>query len=378
MTIQTIRRGCAVLTAALATAVLAACTTAGQPSPAARGAEPTAGSAGQPLVPGITGPPAIKVDPWAGMTGSTTRPHIALLPVPPASSGAVISLPLDSYYQAATQQGQTLSVAAAQVAQRCMSAAGFSFPVVPQDDDQTLIDQFVEHQYAGLTNLAQARAYGFQVPPGDFDIRKIGGPPLPTFASERRKHGAAWASALLGEVPGMRPGTPPLGCLRAANTLVFGNFNGNLELGLTAGLEYNAETWTESDPNVTAAQRAWSACMARQGLNYKSISDVEFRNWPDPPSPAEITTAVADVRCNKQANLSNTFLTVEAAYQLAVIDANRDAIQQVQADHATMQQRAQQVLALPAADILRFSKLQVHKAVPLLVPRVHGRPSRDR
>ena len=72
---QTMRRGCAVLTAALAaTAVLAACS-ASRPAPAAGGSGTAAGSGSRPGVPGITGPPAIKVNPYAGTVGYSVRPH---------------------------------------------------------------------------------------------------------------------------------------------------------------------------------------------------------------------------------------------------------------------------------------------------------------
>jgi hypothetical protein len=222
-----LRRGCAVLTATLATAVLTACAASG-----AGGAGSAAGSASHSLVPGISGPPAIKPNPYAGSIGDKVRPHIAPSAVPPASSAEPVSLPLDAYIQASVQQSQTLDAAAAQVAQRCTTAAGFSFPIRPQPDDQTLISQFLEHQDGGLASLTQARAYGFQQPPGGLKLATKVVTPLPSFASEQRKHGTAWASALLGSVPGARPGSSPLGCLRAANTLVFGNLNGNLELGL--------------------------------------------------------------------------------------------------------------------------------------------------
>lgn len=370
MPMQTIRRGCAILTAALAaTAVLAACT-ASRPAPAASGT----GSAGRPGVPGISGPPAIKVNPWMGTVGWYTRPRITLAPIPPAGSAEPIGLPVEVYAQTSVQQEETLSAAAAQVAQRCMSAAGFSYPVVPQPDDGALLTQFFDHQNAGLTSLAQARAYGFQQPPSTAKLfaAKHAVPPLPTYAAEQRKHGTAWASALVGEVPGMRPGTPPLGCMRAANTLLFGNFNGSLVGGVENGVDFVASRWTASDPHVLAAQRTWSACMARHGLNYKSMADLVQRAWPDPPTPAEITAAVAEVGCNHQANLANTYLTVEAAYQQALIGQNQPDLQQMQADFVTLQQRAEQVLALPASDILRFSHARVHQVIYLLIPRFHG------
>ena len=64
MRYRRVRRGCAVLTAALATAVVPACT-ASRPAPAASG-RPAAPPGG---VPGISGPPAIKVNPYAGTVG---------------------------------------------------------------------------------------------------------------------------------------------------------------------------------------------------------------------------------------------------------------------------------------------------------------------
>jgi hypothetical protein len=232
------------------------------------------------------------VNPYAGTVGYYVRPRITLPPVPPAGSAEPIGLPLDAYVQTLVQQEETLDTAAAQVAQRCMSAAGFSYPVVPQPNYETLLSQFFDHQNAGLTDLAQARSYGFQQPPSTakvFAIRHLDAPP--TFAAEQRKHGTAWASALVGEVPGMRPGTPPLGCMRAANTLLFGNFNGSLVGGVVFSVDNDAVDWTNSDPHVLAAQRTWSACMARHGPGYKSMADLVERAWPNPPTPAEITAA---------------------------------------------------------------------------------------
>jgi hypothetical protein len=277
---------------------------------------------------------------------------------------------LDAYLQAAVQQEQTLNSLAALLAQRCMSAAGFGYPVEPKPDDQTLITQFFEHRGAGLTSLSQAKAFGFQLPPGGFKFPAKAETPLPSFTTEQRKHGTAWASALLGAVPGARPGSSPLGCLRAANTLLFGNLNGNLEIDVVPAMFFVGWNWAPSDPHVLAVERAWSACMAKRGLRYKTTDDLEWnRTWPNPPTPAEITAAVADVRCNQQTNLANTYLTVEAAYQRAAVGLNQAALQQMQADAMTMQRRGEQVLRLPAADLLRLSRARVKQVSSLLIPR---------
>lgn len=63
---------------------------------------------------------------------------------------------------------------------------------------------------------------------------------------------------------------------------------------------------------------------------------------------------------------------LEAAYQQALIGQNQPDLQQMQADFVTLQQRAEQVLQLPAADILRLSRARVHQVIYLLIPRFHG------
>ena len=72
--------------------------------------------------------------------------------------------------------------------------------------------------------------------------------------------------------------------------------------------------------------------------------------------PAEIASAVADVRCKTQTNLVNTWLTVEAAYQQALIGQNLTSLAQLQASFGALQRRAVQLLEAPAAGILRISQ----------------------
>ena len=75
------------------------------------------------------------------------------------------------------------------------------------------------------------------------------------------------------------------------------------------------------------------------------------------PTPAEIATAVADVRCKTQTNLVNTWLTVEAAYQAALISQNLTALARLQASFGRLLSRAETLLRLPsAAGIVRASQ----------------------
>ena len=109
------------------------------------------------------------------------------------------------------------------------------------------------------------------------------------------------------------------------------------------GLEclIQALQWTQDDPAVLAVDRVWSSCMARAGYGYASPQLAAQKNWPSAPSPVEIATAVADVTCKAQANLTNTWLTVEAAYQLALISQNLTALSQLQASFKSLLQRSE-------------------------------------
>ena len=115
--------------------------------------------------------------------------------------------------------------------------------------------------------------------------------------------------------------------------------------------------WTQSDPRVLAVQRLWSACMARRGFSYKSPAQAAEHNWPAAPTAAEIVTAVTDVRCKTQTNLMNTWLTVEAAYQQALISQNATSLSGLQANFGALLRRAENLLQLPAATgVLRISR----------------------
>ena len=58
-----------------------------------------------------------------------------------------------------------------------------------------------------------------------------------------------------------------------------------------------------------------------------------------------MATAVADVSCKARTDLPNTWLTVEAAYQRALIAQNLTALSQLQANFGSLLRRAEALLA---------------------------------
>jgi hypothetical protein len=298
--------------------------------------------------------------PGAGPAGSTGRPRISVPRIPPASSPVAVAMPLDNYEQVAVQQQDALAAASDLLTQQCMQAAGFSYTTAAEPGGGVATVQSLESSGYGLTSLAQAQYLGYKQP-----AHGSGAGPeglvLPGFVGQANKHGTAWTSALLGFIPGARVNAPRRqGCLQAAYLELYGTLSGNPNPDPVPAIAIQSVQWTQSDPRVLAVQRAWSACMARRGLTYKTPGQPEDRGWPSAPTPAEIATAVADVQCKTRTNLVNTWLTVEAAYQQALTSQNSASLAQLQANFGALQRSAELALQAPAASgVLRISRAPV-------------------
>jgi hypothetical protein len=296
--------------------------------------------------------------PAAGVSGGGSRPQIVLPPIPPARSTPSIAMPLDSYEQVAGQEQETLAAADDLLTQRCMQAKGFSYPVVAQPGSSAALIQTIEDSGYGVASLAQAETYGYGQPSqGTGPAGQSAGPAglaLPSFIQEMQQHGTAWTSALLGFVPGARASAPQgQGCYQVANAELYGPINGHPDPDPVPGLAGQAAQWTQSDSRVLAVERKWSRCMAHRGYRDNTPGQAQQHNWPTTPTPIEIATADADVACKVATNLVNTWLTVEAAYQQALITQNLTALSRLQANFGALLRRAEDLLQVPAVPISR-------------------------
>jgi hypothetical protein len=93
--------------------------------------------------------------------------------------------------------------------------------------------------------------------------------------------------------------------------------------------------------------------MAAHGYGFRTPLEAQQHGWPSKPTLGEVSTAIADVSCKARTNLPNTWLTVEAAYQQALIAQNLSALSELQKNFGTLLQRAEAILggAQPAAPI---------------------------
>lgn len=336
--------GACMVSACLVTA-LAACSPAGGPRHPgqASGSRPGPFARGRiVLVPGASGG-FLALPAAQGFNG---RPKIAVPPVPPATSGQAINLPLNAYAAVSSVQQTTLSEAQSLLTQMCMTSRGFVYTsLTTSTQDQALL-QSIEYGF-GITSLADAAADGYRQP-----VASSPQSPAPflggfTSFTELKQH-AALVVALLGFAPGIRIG--PIrqpGCLTVANNEIYRP--GSTGLGDPVPvIAQQASTWTQTDPRILAADADWSKCMAQRGYHFANPQQAADHRWPSKPTAAETATAVADVSCKLRVNLANTWLTVEAAYQTALIGQNIATLANLQASFKSALNRVEALLASPA------------------------------
>jgi hypothetical protein len=298
--------------------LVAACSSAGSVHPARNGARLGPFAHGRIVV--IPGPAGgfLAVPAASGFNG---RPKITVGSIPQANSGAAISLPLGSYADVSGLQQTALQDAQALLTQKCMADRGFVYSSQPTPVQEQALLQNIEYRF-GITSLSDASSYGYGQPPTSSGPSGgglfLGG--FSSFADLKDK--AALAMALLGFAPGVRiqPVHEP-GCLNLVSNEIYRAGTGQLGDPVPA-IANEASIWTQTDPRVLAVDAAWSRCMAKHGYHYSNPQQPAEHGWPKHPTKAETATAVADVTCKQQTNLTNTWLTVEAAYQTALIGQN--------------------------------------------------------
>ena len=275
------------------------------------------------------------------------RPQISVPPIPPAGSPQPITMPLDVYEQVASQEQDALGEAQTLLTQRCMTARGFSYPAPASPDNGFQALQGIEQDPFGLVSMSRAETYGYARPKGSSQqgptiIGFVGGA---IFAGALTNHGPAYTMALFGFAPNGGPSPPrQRGCFQQAASEVYGQLGGNPDPDPVPGIAAQASQWAQNDPRVLAVERAWSRCMARRGYSYRTPLQAQQHGWPSTPTTGEVATAVADVSCKASTNLPNTWLTVEAAYQTALIAQNLTVLSQLQANFQGLLERAEGLL----------------------------------
>jgi hypothetical protein len=221
--------------------------------------------------------------------------------------------------------------------QLCMRQYGFSFNaglttnVIAQE--VRINDEFETRLY-GISDLAVARTYGYQLPPW------TQGSAPPTTGTSLPQ---AELAVLDGRAASYRHQPIPAGgCVgQAARQLQAAGINaqtqqsgGSAPSNLPARIQLASFERAQSDPRVRNVYAAWSACMRKIGDHYatpfKPPSDTR---WVESGAPnrLEIQTAVHDIGCKLKTNLLGVEFAVISDYENAAIAKDAHALAQIRA-----------------------------------------------
>jgi hypothetical protein len=252
-------------------------------------------------------------------------------PSPPSSAQAALSSEAFTPYAALGQSnndGLAPNESGEALASACMSVAGYpNSASVPFGISAAPANLAFAQPWGawGYLGAAEAQQYGFGVP---------GGSALKALGID-----AAAAST--------NPASLPQAEQNAIGkcATISENFSNAAQNGALAGIDtlsndlYND---VEKDGAVSGATQAWKTCMAKNGYTFTQPANVFFHELRSmyggagPITPgetisnaanqAQIATAVTDAGCTQSADLAGIYFTVQASYELQIVNANQQAL----------------------------------------------------
>lgn len=274
--------------------------------------------------------------------------------VPLVRDATNLTLPLDAY---SFDDHDYIMVkrAQARLVADCMQRFGVAYPsdvtpaaLVPGTGFPDLDHPNVRRY--GLLDAAAAATRGYDPPPdptaaGDkTDPKKGDGGIMLTprvLLLLNGKPPPEFAGTMPADVDGNR--LPADGCTGAAQRRLAGGTTAQ-SIQLPSVLGAGTARLAENDSRVRTAMTAWSACMKRDGYQYRSSREPNNVGWPEPPGAAEIATATADVACKQQTNLVGIWSAVESAYQKQTIERHSRQLAALRTYIDTMARAAAQVV----------------------------------
>jgi hypothetical protein len=270
---------------------------------------------------------------------TVTTPAVRRPPAPASVAAAMASEVFTPYagLGAATGDGLAPGDTYAALHTACMSDAGYgqyagSTPY-PAATSQGL--GFAEYPFGwfGYLGTAEAAQDGFTAPPSQLPDDQTPG-----------SQGPGPANPLAGL---------PAGAQAAAGkcfNIVMDFNNTQLATSMAVIMTLNNDIGNDEvqDPNINAAMKAWSACMAKNGYSTSNANTLAHQEQvilglrPPPgqpaggpvtlPSPtaaqlkAQIATAVADANCTQSSDLAGITFAVQANYEQQYVSANQQAL----------------------------------------------------
>ncbi|MGW7280078.1 hypothetical protein ACWGIV_17575, partial [Streptomyces sp. NPDC054844] len=245
----------------------------------------------------------------AGGCAEQEKPQGAsLLAPPPTDDVYEIILPFDAYELSLEETYQD-SAARDELIRRCLEKEGYGWPAI--EYPKGVQDPKNRRRY-GVIEMPVARKLGYHPAPGMLGSRDV--------VEQRERRDESLSAEALRAVYNEKDG-----CGKKASGYLLRN-GGEADYDQFRRLSGEILEQARSKPEVKKVARAWSSCMAEQDFNYKAPADaIADEQWwseeSDRASPAEISTAVADVECQGRSGLINVlYRTEKQLQQRAVVE----------------------------------------------------------
>ncbi|MCX6397363.1 MAG: hypothetical protein NTV23_12815 [Propionibacteriales bacterium] len=256
--------------------------------------------------------------------------------------------------------GESYDVTAAEnlLAGACMARFGFTVPPYRKDREFLVAEQReADLNTYGLNDLDRARAYGYQ----DAFVRQSGRPDAGAGADggPARAQSPAFTLAMVGYAVAhsLNSGVArprggdflPYGCIGEARETLWGDPM-PAEDDVARAINVGSFIKAEADRRVIDLFARWSSCMKGRGYTFGHPFGPAKTPWPGrgsagPPSPAEVSTALADVGCKRQVDLVPRWSAIVAEYQTRAIEKQALELQEARAKIDVALKNANRVLA---------------------------------
>lgn len=255
------------------------------------------------------------------------------------------ALPLDAVLSPPTAEVNAIENAVWESVAPCMAEKGFEFS---QRSEYTQTGS--KNYYFGVTSTDEAAVYGYRRPaegnvtePVDDTPEETGSLGLGTGDEAASEYEKQFRRALMGdEADWVQIKDEDTGA-------VIANYDPNAcwgksmdELQPNWGKRYALEAIARqiaTDASLAAYESnkviegfaAWSACMAKQGFEFKDPDAAYFSVWPgDNPGLDEVKTAVADAQCKADTGLGKTWSAEVARLELAALEKHPGLVERWQ------------------------------------------------
>ncbi|MFD7407503.1 hypothetical protein ACFV7R_33660 [Streptomyces sp. NPDC059866] len=271
------------------------------------------------------------------------------LPTKSVAGITVPVLPLDNYVPDTRQQND-IDQAIYALASKCMKPKGLSWPAplpiigTPHSPN--------ERRY-GISDEATAREYGYQLPPSKGVSREQALQREKSEQLRKSKMTRKAIAAYTGESSDGSKTDSEGGCRGRALAQL--RLNQKTE-GLSPADKSTLEAWesTNRDQHAIEANASWSKCMKRSGYDYPdpyaAAADPAWLpsgapDYSKKPSPREVATALADIRCKREVNYLKTWQAVETKYQLGLIHTRSKSLNEARSAWQRSLRLAREVIA---------------------------------